>query len=378
MANYQNILRQAHQAIADVADNADSWRAFLRSAAYTTHYAFPNQALIYSQRPGATMLADIDTWNRAAGRWVNRGARGVASLGTGHMAGNVRYLFDIKDTHPAGKDSKPLGWQITDANRYPTLQALQEKHNAESLPEIFGLQAALFVAQHGKQLDADLQNAVIGSTLEWAKPQEQTAIFANLITQSAVYMAAVRCGLGDSAVPQDAFADIDRFDTESAVLALGNAVNRTGRQMFAEIGAVVKSIDSVAKTQPKQYDENVSKTNRRCRIMDMTNLNGYLVPKMAMKETHRPPVGRIGLQREKFLQENHSLLYDKMLLDGTLYSDLKQTEQRYWEQVEQTITKLLVSNPAPDKNNDPLGWTAHMNSLQAQAAELAMPIVTSL
>lgn len=70
---------------------------------------------------------------------------------------------------------------------------------------------------------------------------------------------------------------------------------------------------------------------------------------MAMKETHRPPVGRIGLQREKFLQENHSLLYDKMLLDGTLYSDLKQTEQRYWEQVEQTITKLLVSNPAPDK-----------------------------
>ena len=263
MANYQNILRQAHQAIADVADNADSWRAFLRSAAYTTHYAFPNQALIYSQRPGATMLADIDTWNRAAGRWVNRGAHGVASLGTGNMAGNVRYLFDIKDTHPAGKASKPLGWQITDANRYPTLQALQEKHSVESLPEIFGLQAALFVAQYGKQLDADLQNAVIGSTLEWAKPQEQTAIFANLITQSAVYMAAVRCGLGDSAVPQDAFADIDRFDTESAVLALGNAVNRAGRQMFAEIGAVVKSIDSVAKTQPKQYDENVSKTNQQ-------------------------------------------------------------------------------------------------------------------
>lgn len=112
--------------------------------------------------------------------------------------------------------------------------------------------------------------------------------------------------------------------------------------------------------------------------MDMTNQNGYLVPKMAMKETHRPPVGRIGLQREKFLQENHSLLYDKMLLDGTLYSDLKQTEQRYWKQVEQTITKLLVSNPAPDKKSDPLGWTAHMNSLQAQAAELAMPIVTSL
>ena len=112
--------------------------------------------------------------------------------------------------------------------------------------------------------------------------------------------------------------------------------------------------------------------------MDMTNQNGYLVPKMAMIETHRPPGGRIGLQREKFLLENHSLLYDMMLLDGTLYSDLKQTEQRYWKQVEQTITTLLVSNPAPDKNNDPLGWPAHMNSLQAQAAELARPIVPRL
>lgn len=289
------------------------------------------------------------------------------------MAGNVRYLFDIKDTHPAGKASKPLGWQITDANRYPTLQALQEKHSAESLPEIFGLQAALFVAQHGKQLDADLQNAVIGSTLEWAKPQEQTAIFANLITQSAVYMAAVRCGLGDSAVPQDAFADIDRFDTESAVLALGNAVNRAGRQMFAEIGAVVKSIDSVAKTQPKQYDENVSKTNQQ-EVQD----HGYDKSERVSGAQDGNEGNAQTAGREKFLQENHSLLYDKMLLDGTLYSDLKQTEQRYWEQVEQTITKLLVSNPAPDKNNDPLGWTAHMNSLQAQAAELAMPIVTSL
>lgn len=281
MANYQNILRQAHQAIADVADNADSWRAFLRSAAYTTHYAFPNQALIYSQRPGATMLADIDTWNRAAGRWVNRGARGVASLGTGNMAGNVRYLFDIKDTHPAGKAAKPLGWQITDANRYPTLQALQEKHNAESLPEIFGLQAALFVAQHGKQLDADLQNAVIGSTLEWAKPQEQTAIFANLITQSAVYMAAVRCGLGDSAVPQDAFADIDRFDTESAVLALGNAVNRAGRQIQAQLedmpDEVITELQAKLNRQYDHYHSKFGLINSRGASLDMRDDSGYFL-----------------------------------------------------------------------------------------------------
>ena len=185
--------------------------------------------------------------------------------------------------------------------------------------------------------------------------------------------------MGDSAVPQDAFADIDRFDTESAVLALGNAVNRAGRQMFAEIGAVVKSIDSVAKTQPKQYDENVSKTNEQ-EVQD----HGYDESERVSgaqdgNEGSAQTAGRgESVCSGRSSCQDHSLLYDKMLLDGTLYSDLKQTEQRYWEQVEQTITKLLVSNPAPDKNDDPLGWTAHMNSLQAQAAELAMPIVTSL
>ena len=107
MANYQNILRQAHQAIADVADNADSWRAFLRSAAYTTHYAFPNQALIYSQRPGATMLSVIDTWNRAAGCSANGVAGGVRCLGTGDMAVDMRFLFDSMDTLPARRGAKP-------------------------------------------------------------------------------------------------------------------------------------------------------------------------------------------------------------------------------------------------------------------------------
>lgn len=199
MANYQNILRQAHQAIADVADNADSWRAFLRSAAYTTHYAFPNQALIYSQRPGATMLADIDTWNRAAGRWVNRGAHGVASLAPVIWRAMCGICLTSR-TPTCRQRLQTIGLANHRCQPLSDLQALQEKHNAESLPEIFGLQAALFVAQHGKQLDADLQNAVIGSTLEWAKPQEQTAILPTSLRrapsiwqQCAAVWATVPC-----------------------------------------------------------------------------------------------------------------------------------------------------------------------------------------
>lgn len=112
--------------------------------------------------------------------------------------------------------------------------------------------------------------------------------------------------------------------------------------------------------------------------MEETNLNGYLVPNLTAEPQTEGAIGEIGLLREKFLQENHSLLYDQMLMNDTLYSDLKKTENSFWAQVEQTMHRLLQQNPPPDKQSLPVEWAAHMNALKNQAQELAMPIVTSL
>ena len=59
-----------------------SWEAFLRSACYNYRLRFDEQLLVHAQRPDATAVLQIDDWNQKFGRWVNRGAHGIAVLST--------------------------------------------------------------------------------------------------------------------------------------------------------------------------------------------------------------------------------------------------------------------------------------------------------
>ena len=57
MPQYQEIHDLAGSLIERVTQSTESWRAFLNSAAYTYNYSFPNQLLIYHQRPTAKAVA---------------------------------------------------------------------------------------------------------------------------------------------------------------------------------------------------------------------------------------------------------------------------------------------------------------------------------
>ncbi len=61
-----------------VVANPASWEAFLRSACYNYRLRFDEQLLVHAQRPDATAVLQIDDWNQKFGRWVNRGAHGIA------------------------------------------------------------------------------------------------------------------------------------------------------------------------------------------------------------------------------------------------------------------------------------------------------------
>ena len=63
----------------DITASAENWMSFLHSAAYQYKYPFADQVLIYAQRPQATACAGIELWNQRFGRWVNRGATGIAA-----------------------------------------------------------------------------------------------------------------------------------------------------------------------------------------------------------------------------------------------------------------------------------------------------------
>ena len=77
------------------------WQRFLTTACRNFRLSFDEQLFLYAQRPDATAVLEIDKWNRQFGRWVNRGATGIAVF-DGDTTGRARlkYYFDVSDTHP--------------------------------------------------------------------------------------------------------------------------------------------------------------------------------------------------------------------------------------------------------------------------------------
>ena len=95
MAKYENIRALAKKQLQTVTESSDRWKEFLRTAAIAYNYSFPNQLLIYAQNPTATAVADMDYWNKNAGRRVKRGAHGTAVFDTRANSPRLRYLFAL-------------------------------------------------------------------------------------------------------------------------------------------------------------------------------------------------------------------------------------------------------------------------------------------
>lgn len=160
MANYQDIRTLARSLIGQVTQNGESWKAFLDSAAYTYNYAFPNQLLIYSQRPNATAVASIDYWNNKALRWVNRGSHGIALLDSHSSRGKLRYVFDIADTHGRGYVQQAMPWMVDNTNRQQVWDALKQAFAADTVQNAIALRAATQAAEHRTQISRLLENTI--------------------------------------------------------------------------------------------------------------------------------------------------------------------------------------------------------------------------
>ena len=65
MANKLYAMEQLTEEVAkDVSANPQEWIRFLNTASRLYRYTFPEQLLIYAQRPGATAVASMEIWNQ--------------------------------------------------------------------------------------------------------------------------------------------------------------------------------------------------------------------------------------------------------------------------------------------------------------------------
>ena len=105
--------------------------------------------------------------------------------------------------------------------------------------------------------------------------------------------------------------------------------------------------------------------------LNYTQTGDYLLPNLTLNQP-RKPLGKYGRLRRTYLMNHRPVLYNTMLLNGSLYPTLSELEQTAAAMKEQMMTELLAKNPAPDKEQNQMAWVQHMNSLKTQAEELVL------
>ena len=126
-SKYQIISSMSEQAAKEVARSPYSWMGYLDTASRLYRYPFSEQLLIHAQRPDATACASLELWNNKMGRWVNRGAKGIALIDDSSDWPRLKYVFDVSDTHrlPNGKD--PYLWQLREEDQQKLADYLLQK-----------------------------------------------------------------------------------------------------------------------------------------------------------------------------------------------------------------------------------------------------------
>lgn len=235
----------------EIVSSPGKYTAFLQTAARNYKYGFQEQVLIHAQRPDATACAEIGVWNRL-GRWVNRGATGIALLRSPSLPYRIRYVFDVSDTN--NRENREISlWQMKPEYENEVIHTLQGKFLLDSnndwgeVVEVLSQQLAEEAA--GDYLP-DLLNNKQDSFLEELDDGSVARWFKESVSESVRYMILHRCGY----VPEldnDVFGRIQDFNTEITASLLGSAVSTLSESILREIGVTVKSLE---RQQSRTFD----------------------------------------------------------------------------------------------------------------------------
>ena len=111
--------------------------------------------------------------------------------------------------------------------------------------------------------------------------------------------------------------------------------------------------------------------NMKNNSVTYSTVGDYQLPNLTLSQP-KTPLGKYGRMRRNYLKEHRPVLYNSMLLNGTLYPYLTELEQTAESRMQQMMAELLKANPAPDKTTNQMAWVQHMNSLKAQAEEMIL------
>lgn len=268
MANKLYAMEQLTEEVAkDVAASPQEWMRFLDTASRLYKYTFPEQLLIYAQRPEATAVASMEIWNQKMYRWIKKGSKGIALIdNTSGPKTKLRYVFDVQDTYKVrnlGKD--PQLWNLPVKGEHLVADYLQEQLSLEDTEG--GLAESLHQAAKESMQEwlpdalEELRLDVTGTLLEELDEQNQEVEFRELMTNSVWYVLLNRCGLDvQEYLDAEDFRHITDFNQLKVLGHLGSAVNEISRPVLMQIGRYVlndleNDLKTVAKEKEVAYNE---------------------------------------------------------------------------------------------------------------------------
>ncbi len=238
----------------------DQWQAFLASACRNYRLTFDEQLLVYAQRPDATAVLEIERWNRQFGRWVNRGANGIAVFDGEHTGKpRLKYYFDISDTHEARFPRPVPIWTVREEYTPDIIETLENSFGELEHKEDLG--AALLSAAKNAVEDnmpdylSELKTLTEGSFLEELDELNLEVEYRRAVQNSIGYMLLVRCGLDPSGYFEDMdFRDVTDFNTPQTLNALGVATGDISQMCLSAISRTALALQRQPQKENRTFE----------------------------------------------------------------------------------------------------------------------------
>ena len=238
--------------------NWERWAGFLSTAARLYKYPYPDQLMIYAQRPDATACASYDVWNDRMNRYVRRGSKGIALLDDAGDQLRLRYVFDLADTGTRPNSRDPWLWTLEDRHRIPVAAMLERRYGTDAadlpqqLADAAGQLADAYWAGHEQEIGGILAN----SMLEEYDELNRGLAFKRAVTASTTFALLSRCGYApENHFGAETFRNIYEFNTPATVAALGTAVSESSREVLLQIAAVVRQVEREVTEERRLWDE---------------------------------------------------------------------------------------------------------------------------
>ena len=273
------------ETLTKISNNPEDYMSFLECAAMNYKYPFNDQVLIYAQRPNAVACAKIESWNKQVGRWVNRGAKGIALLSEDNGYTNLRYVFDIADTNSKYGKSFRL-WSVSKPYELDIIESLENKYGELEDKSSLGLAiksvSKIIVEDNMQDYLEDLMFYRENSSLETLDEESVKVLFQNALENSIAFSMIKRCGLNPNEYfTREDFASILNFNSYDTITRIGVATSEISEMGLREIYNTIKNlrINEINKIRTfdinndLSYDVSESRDNAERRNIDEYNLH---------------------------------------------------------------------------------------------------------